>query len=327
MDKHRVKLDSDHDFSWERCLTSSAELVQFCRANFLQTIEKIHGDFDKTNEDQQRFQTVVADITESSIRIANSVLAQLATGHPDTAMAICRQLFELSVNIQIIALDSTMKRARRYQDFDNADMLRREIAIAELLNIDGNQDVLEEMQSQLKQYQELYPGDSLDNNHWALVTPQDRESELHRIEGRFKAIATLRARGHRDGTKFFEQQLQYKWLILNKWAHANYTSHYYAQRLGARGRQTRLLGASFTGLDSPLIMAMSSLSEIMDTFLRASGVHDQQELKDASGELNETLKAIHKLIKEVDPNLRSKDYAMTYFAFEEDMLEDPRIDP
>ena len=74
-------------------------------------------------------------------------------------------------------------------------------------------------------------------------------------------------------------------------------------------------------------MAMSSLSEIMDTFLRASGVHDQQELKDASGELNETLKAIHKLIKEVDPNLRSKDYAMTYFAFEEDMLEDPRIDP
>ena len=174
MDKHRVKLDSDHDFSWERCLTSSAELVQFCRANFLQTIEKIHGDFDKTNEDQQRFQTVVADITESSIRIANSVLAQLATGHPDTAMAICRQLFELSVNIQIIALDSTMKRARRYQDFDNADMLRREIAIAELLNMDGNQDVLEEMQSQLKQYQELYPGDSLDNNHWALVTPQDR---------------------------------------------------------------------------------------------------------------------------------------------------------
>ena len=321
--KFTVLTQQQKEGSWERSLLAAHEYVEICRSRYMETIRKVGAELNTENSDYQVFQSVVADITESSIRIGDSVMWQLTSGHPDTSMSSCRQLFELSLNLQLITIDSSFERARRYKDFADADLLRVEKGIAELIAIDGDLELADQLELQLKEYEGLYLGESLNVRNWAIISLKDREDNLGEPIGKIKAIAEAKARGHQKAAKYFEQQLRQNWLILTKWAHADYISHHNTRRLGARGKETRVLGPSYTGFDSPLLLAISSLSETIEAFLKASGVYGQPELVDISKEFNERRSTIRDIIREVDPDIRSNDYIMAYVVFEEDMQESP----
>ena len=173
----------------------------------------------------------------------------------------------------------------------------------------------------LRCHRAVHPCPSVDsglsNNTWPNLSEGERLSSM---EERMKFVAKLRADGHRDGTKWYEQQLRQHWLILNKWAHANYVSHRVSRRLGARGMESRLLGPSFSGLDTPLILLMSSLQDIMEDFINLCG----RSTKLDGVSLREGFDSAHtklwESIKKVDPDLRSRDFQLVYVVKEEDAI-------
>lgn len=306
-----------YDRNWFNCLVDTRRLVQVTRKHYLQSIKAVGADFKTRRAEEQSLHICVANIAEAALRISDSVWRQLCNGHPDTAMAGCRQLFELSISLRLIIEDGTLQRARRYQDFDAADLLRREIEILNILNIGGSESVAQEKQKELDELEGRYPGEYLSNNTWPNLPKGDR---LSRMEERLKFVAKLKAEGHRDGTKWYEQQLRQHWLILNKWAHANFVSHSVSRRLGARGMGNRLLGPSFSGLDTPLILLMSSLQEIMEDFINLCAKSTELDASSLLKDIDRLHTKLWESIKKVDPALRSGDFQLVYMVKEEDAI-------
>ena len=308
---------SHYDHNWSYCLVEARRMIRESKRQYLQAIKDVGADFREKEIDEQTLHLVIANIGESALRISDSIWRQLCNGHPDTAMAGCRQLFELSVSLRLIVEDATLQRARRYQDFDEADLLRREIEILDLIDIGGNRPVAQAMQKQLDELEARYPGQHLSNNTWPNLSEGERLSSM---EERMKFVAKLRADGHRDGTKWYEQQLRQHWLILNKWAHANNVSHRVSRRLGARGMESRLLGPSLSGLDTPLILLMSSLQDIMEDFINLCGRSTKLDVVSLREGLDSAHTKLWESIKKVDPDLRSRDFQLVYVVKEEDAI-------
>ena len=299
------------------CLANAMALVRLCRLNYLKLVKRVHQADSRISDQENVFQVVVADVTEAAIRISDSVIKQLLMGHPDTAMATCRQLFELSVYLHLIVNDTTKERARRYHDFEFANALKRQIEIAELIDINDSYTAALNMRGQLEEFNAIYPGERFGTDDWAIVTPEDKPAKM---DTWLEQIAKAKAEGHEAGQKLYEQQLKQEWLLLNKWAHATYSSHKPDQRLGPRGHPTRLLGPSNKGFDSPLIIFGSKASDILENFIEACRPYAESETENMSQEIWTAHEAILASIKKVNPDLRSDDFRMVYVVHEKDVI-------
>jgi len=209
----------------------------------------------------------ITEIASESLRVSDSVLCQLWSGHPDTALGTTRQLFELMMFQKVIALDLSGETAKRYQDFPEMRYLQD--------SIDSGSRHKESDGKRIRSIRSQYPQDISFKPLFAWVKlqngriPNSMEDVIEHVVRQLYEDAAER----KEARNFYLNQ----WVKLNSWAHISKPAA--RRKLGLRtqgGYQlVNLLEKSRVGLDTPLSMAVIYLRSILHTL--ESTAHDLTE--------------------------------------------------
>ena len=105
------------DEEWHEVFERTDMLLEQAIELFSETVQDLYEVVGDQVEGTNWRYKGITEICAESLRIADSVLCQLRSGHPDTAMGTLRQLFELMTFQELIAMDESGMVAKRYQDF------------------------------------------------------------------------------------------------------------------------------------------------------------------------------------------------------------------
>ena len=242
----------------------------------------------------------ITEIASESLRVSDSILCQLWTGHPDTALGTTRQLFELMMFQKVIALDLSGETAKRYQDFPEMRYLQD--------SIDSGSRHKESHGKRLGSIRSRYPQDISFKPLFAWVKlqngriPNSMEDVIEYVVRQLYEDVAER----KEARNFYLNQ----WVKLNSWAHISKPAA--RRKLGLRtegGYQlVNLLEKSRVGLDTPLSMAVIYLRSILHTL--ESTAHDVTEKSHPQhlGKIKDTYDEICRALDSVSPEFLANDF-------------------
>ena len=198
----------DVDAQWSHPLAIGAETLAACQRLFASAIAAGNGIIEDLSSDERDLVVVCERIVEISLRTTDSLLSLLRTGHPDTAMAVARTLFELNVNLQIVSLDRTGSRAARFREFQEGEFLENLHSVPDGLSNQGNLDRLLELRE--KYDHGRFPRNS---NEW-IINEDGRPLQA----GMSAKIEYLHEASGYSG-KTLQSGVMRTWVWLNQWAH------------------------------------------------------------------------------------------------------------
>ena len=292
------------DREWHDSLDLMSKLIEEGRKLFSKINHELHEEIgDEVAGDGWRYKGV-SEITAESLRISDSVLCQLWTGHPDTALGTTRQLFELMIFQKVIALDLSGKTAQRYQDFSEMRFLQQSIE-------SGNADK-KGSGERLGEIKQRYPKGTNFKPPFAWIKlpngnhPNDMEYVISYIVSQVYDDPADRPNAH----DFYLRQ----WVKLNGWTHISKPAS--RRKLGLRAdggtMQMHLLEKSRVGLDTPLSMSVFYLRAIIDTLEEtALDLTHKSHSGDTGNILNKELE-ISKALDSVPRELLANDFRMKF---------------
>ena len=256
---------------------------------------------------------VITEMVADSLRILDSVLSQCRSGHPDTALATARQLFELMMFQQVIALDPSGATAKKYQDITEMKFLQKSI---EIRGADYVQLV------QLRRLRDEYPSDLKVKPPFSwIVLPGGKslgnmEEVIEHVVGRqHQGEETQSAKRDAEaGLSYYMHQ----WFTLNNWVHISKSAS--RRKLGIRTvdgyLQAHLFEKSRVGLESPLSLSVSFSQIILETLEHAAYTRtDERHEEDLQGIAN-TVREIGLAFDSVPAELLANDFRLGRFLSE-----------
>ena len=246
---------------------------------------------------------IASEITSDSLMSADSVLSQLRAGHPDTAMGTTRQLLELSLAIKVVALDKSGQAAERYQDYDEADYLRKFINHSRAAS-GSTQSRWETLASQ--HGFEKTPGTLA----WIIMKDGEKPKKMEDV---MRYVADCYDEDQ-SGQEFQFNQYMHLWDTLNKWAHMSKSAS--RRKLGIRSSEgylrEHLVEKSNVGLDTPLSIATYLLDSTLITTAYIAydltSIEHTAELR----ELDRIMKNIEAAFDSIDPELVANDFRLRW---------------
>ena len=249
---------------------------------------------------------LASEMVADSLRISDSVLSQVRSGHPDTALSTVRQLFELSMYIKVIAFDPTGETAKRYRDYDEADYLKKAVRRG------SSRD--QEQRERLSTIENEYGTNRFPSQYSWIRLPDGKppggmEDIINYVVVNYYDYAPER--------KFRLDQYMKQWDRLNKWAHASKAAS--GRKLGIRSPdgylRHHLVEKSNIGLDVPLSLVVGVLETTLRTYAYVAydltGKNHDVDLM----HIEDTMGQIAALIDDVRPELLAGDFRLTARTF------------
>ena len=250
------------DQGWHQVFELTESLIEQGRELFGEVNQELYEEIGDVVSDATWRYKGVTEITAESLRISDSIICQLRTGHPDTSLATVRQLFELAIFQKVIALDRSGEAAQRYQDFSEVRYLQDAI--------DSRKADKGSLGRRLGEIKRRYPqGTSFKPLFaWIKLPNGDSPSKMEDVI-EYTVREIIRDTTQRKKAKAFFLE---RWVKLNYWTHI--TKPASRRKLGLRSkdgyRDVHLLEKSNVGLETPLSIAVIFLQYILET-LEATG--------------------------------------------------------
>ena len=306
------------DQQWHQSFESVAKFLQEGIDLFRQINKELYESIGDTVKDHNWRYKIVVEMTVDSLRIMDSVISQLRSGHPDTALATTRQIFELAMFQKVVSLDPTGETARRYQDFSEIRYL---------------QDVIEtdrpdkaEHERRLGMIKDQYPLDAKFRSTFAWMklesasAPNSMKDVIEYLVDRVYADPVERKRV----LTFHLQQ----WVNLNSWTHISKSAsrRKLAIRTGDGYAQIHLLAKADTGLETPLSMSVFYLKDTLVTLENTAYTLTQKSHSDSLEQIMSAINEIGTALDSVPPELLANDFRIRGRPIKEHTEENAVID-
>ena len=299
------------DREWHRSLQLTDQLLENARKLFCAITEEVSEKYDQSDQPKNWRFKIASEATADSVRTADSIFSQLLLGHPDTAQAICRQLFELGIALKVISLDKTGDKAKRFQDCNEMRYLQDMIE-ADSPNKSTHGKRIGEIKGSYPQ------GISFRSTYgWTGIKKKqkDQSAEMKEIID-YVVDETYGDPAERNYWRF---QLRRQWVSLTNWSHLTRAAS--ARKLGVRTGegylQEHLLEKSRTGLDTPLSIAVFWLQENLLTYASIAwdltGINHNLDLH----KMENLMKRLADAIERVPPELLANDSKLAWKAAEQ----------
>ena len=289
--------------SWYEPLELSSRYLEKAQETFEAIISEVGEHYDADDLPRSWRYKIASEIASDSLRIADSVLSQLRAGHPDTAMGITRQLLELSLAIKVVALDKSGQAAERYQDYDEADYLRK--------SLNHSTSALGTTQSRLESLTKQH-GFKKSPAPLAWIIFQDGKKP-EKMEDVIEYVADCYDEDQ-SAQKFRFNQYMHLWDTLNKWEHMSKSAS--RRKLGIRTSEgylrKHLVEKSNVGLDTPLSISTFLLDSTLITTAYIAYDLTSTEHNAELRESDRILKEIQAAIDSVDPELVANDFRLRW---------------
>ena len=291
------------DEEWHEVFEQTDMLLEQAIELFSETVQDLYEVVGDQVEGTNWRYKGITEICAESLRIADSVLCQLRSGHPDTAMGTVRQLFELMTFQELIAMDESGMVAKRYQDFSEWSYLK------DLIGTDvSNKPDLGKRKGMIEKE---YPEDTNLGARFGWINPANGKN-LDDMKGVIKYLVKRRIKDSSE-RKRAQNFYQKHWANLNSWTHISKPAS--RRKLGIRTtdgyERAHLLEKSRSGMDTPLSMAVVYLRQTILTF-EATAFHltnscHQTELEN----IQRTIDNISRALDSVTPELLANDFRIT----------------
>ena len=292
------------DREWHDSLDLMSKLIEEGRKLFSKINHELHEEIgDEVTGDNWRYKGV-SEITAESLRISDSILCQLWTGHPDTALGTTRQLFELMMFQKAIALDVSGETAKRYQDFSEMRYLQDSIE-------SGSPDK-KGLGKRVGEIKKRYPKGTNFKHPFAWIKlpngnhPNDMEDVISYIVSQSYDDPADR----QNACDFYLRQ----WVKLNSWTHISKPAS--RRKLGLRAEggtmQMHLLEKSRVGLDTPLSMSVFYLRTILDTLAETASDLTHKSHSEGTEEIFNKEIEISTALDSVSRELLANDFRMIF---------------
>ena len=200
----------DIDQDWHQSLEVSGRAVALAQGLFDAVLRETNRHASEMSNDKKTLFLVSERIVEISLRTTDSVPSLLRAGHPDTAMGVVRTLFELQIDFQIICMDSTGKRAVRYREVREGELLQNLQDVPGGLSREENLKRLTELRVNYG-FKRKVPSNSCG---WII---RENGKSLNGSGMTVKIDFLLRESGFPD--ELLKSGLARTWVRLNQWAH------------------------------------------------------------------------------------------------------------
>ena len=291
------------DREWHRAFELAGQLVEEADTLFGSILDELSEPCaNDTTLPNWRYK-VVTEITADGLRIADSILSQVRSGHPDTAQATARQLLELAIFQKVIAFDATGETAKRYQDFTEVRYLKD--------SIDAGSSNKTELGNRIEGITKDYPRGTKFYLPFAWIRLQGEHPPAN-MDDVIKHVVKQSEQDPRGREIALHLYLR-QWVNLNNWTHISKSAS--RRKLGTRTPdgylQAHLVEKSRVGLDTPLSLATFFLRDILGTFEQTAfdvtgNAHDES-LEKIDGIIYQTGVALDS----VDPELLANDFRVT----------------
>ena len=297
------------DQQWHQSFESVAKFLQEGIDLFRQINKELYESVGDTVKDHNWRYKVVVEMTVDSLRIMDSVISQLRSGHPDTALATTRQIFELAMFQKVVSLDPTGETARRYQDFSEIRYLQ------DLIETDRPDKA--EHERRLRMIKDQYPLDTKFRSTFAWMKlesasgPNSMKDVIEYLVDRVYADPVERKRV----LTFHLQQ----WVNLNSWTHISKSAsrRKLAIRTGECYAQIHLLAKADTGLETPLSMSTFYLKDTLVTLENTAYTLTQKSHSDSLEQIMSAINEIGTALDSVPPELLANDFRIRGRAIKE----------
>ena len=286
----------DIEQDWHQPLEISGRAVALAQGLFDAVLRETNRHAGEMSDDRKTLFLVSERIVEISLRTTDSLLSLLRAGHPDTAMGVVRTLFELQIDFQIICLDSTGRRAARYREFREGELLQNLQDVPDGLSREENLKRLTELKVNYD-FKKKFP-----SNSCGWIIREDGKS----LDGSGMAVKIdflLMESGFPDEP--LKSGLGRTWVRLNQWAHGTPLTSYW--RIAARNEQGYLIWKRGDGLNTPMLAAIIALKEIMTTYVQLADEFAEPIFRDQLDALNRLISEIQEEFSKITPGLINND--------------------